>query len=53
MLPKMTAAGVDIGVFALLRGKIMAETTHQLDTLDRGIVAALRKDGRISWRDLA
>jgi Lrp/AsnC family leucine-responsive transcriptional regulator len=31
----------------------LAETIHRLDTFDRAIVAALREDGRISWRDLA
>jgi Lrp/AsnC family leucine-responsive transcriptional regulator len=31
----------------------MVETIHKVDALDRAIVAALRKDGRISWRDLA
>lgn len=53
MLPKTTVADDDIGTFALPESDAMAETTHQLDTLDRGIVATLRKDGRISWRDLA
>lgn len=53
MAPKLTMKNVRISIIALTDSGMKTEMNQELDRLDRAIVATLRKDGRVSWRDLS
>ena len=53
MVPKTVVAAAAFSTFALSGSVGLVELNSALDKFDRAIVAALRDDGRISWRDLA